>query len=161
MSHNPYAPPKAPLESGPSPHAGEEAPTSRLYSPGQVAFAAFLGGPFAGAWFIAANQRALGRGQRATTALVLGGVATALLIGLAVILPEDVPTLVFTLGVCGAAAAIAHQMFGADLQRHKDAGGELGSWGRVVGFGLLWGVAVAAVAVGVVVGLVAAGFMEL
>jgi len=160
MEHNPYAPPKAPVDDNAAAEAGIEVPTERLYSPGQTALAAFLGGPFAGAWFIAANLRALGRGGQALPALIIGFVSTAALFSLAIVLPEDTPTFAFTVGVCGAAAGITHVMFSRDIERHERAGGDLGSWWRVVGISLLWGITVVILVFAVVFALVAMGIME-
>jgi hypothetical protein len=160
MEHNPYAPPKAPVHDNAPGEAGDEVPTERLYSPGQAALAAFLGGPFAGAWFIAANLRALGRRGQALPALLIGFLATAALFSLAVVMPENIPTFAFTIGVCGTAAGITHVMFSRDIERHERAGGDLGSWWRVVGISLLWGLAIVVLVFAVVFTLVAMGVME-
>jgi hypothetical protein len=68
---NPYAPPKAPGEPlrlvTPGP-----APAYKLYSPGQILLAAFLGTPGAGMYLLAANRRRLGHTGLAVTTFLVG-----------------------------------------------------------------------------------------
>ena len=59
-----------------------------LYSPAQVVLATFLGTPFAGMYLLSANRRRLGHARLATTTLLVGVVATAVLVAVAAAAPD-------------------------------------------------------------------------
>ena len=65
MNHNPYTPPSARVADA-AETVGRAGSTARLYTPGQIALAAFLGSPLAAAWFAAANFKALAQPFKAT-----------------------------------------------------------------------------------------------
>jgi hypothetical protein len=83
---NPYAPPKSD-DARPAPvKKRSNAPPYRLYTPGQICLGTFLGTPASGMYLLSVNRRRLGHAGLATTMLLVGLVATALLIVIAVAL---------------------------------------------------------------------------
>ncbi len=109
-----------------------------LYSPKQVAIAAFIGSPIAACWFFAKNYRQLGDPQKATQCLLWGIIGTVVVLLLAFQLPERFPNqiipLAYTLGLLQASKR-AH---GSLVEQHLSAGGKLGSWGRIIGVSCLF-----------------------
>jgi hypothetical protein len=65
-----------------------------MYSPGQIAWATYLGAPIAGCWLLALNYRRLGDARAANLALISGSIGTVLLLALAFVLPERFPKFV-------------------------------------------------------------------
>jgi hypothetical protein len=65
--------------------------TERLWSPRQIAVAAFLGSPLAAGWFLSRNYAALADESRSRRALWMGLVATALVVAIGFFLPRDFP----------------------------------------------------------------------
>ncbi len=56
---------------------GGETNVRKLYTPGQVGFASFMGTPLAGSWLMAENERTLERSDLAERPLYFGLIATA------------------------------------------------------------------------------------
>src|SRR5262245_27211345 len=148
MNHNPYAPPKANVDTGEP--AATAVSSARLYSSMQLALAAFIGSPVAAAWFGAANFRALGEPRKARQTILWGSGATVLVMALAFVLPDGTPSSVVPIAYSIGVRALAEQVFGARVKDHTSAGGQLGSWWRVVGISFLFvlGLVVVAFAVG-------------
>jgi hypothetical protein len=69
-------------------------PMITMYSPGQIAWATYLGAPIAGCWLLALNYRRLGDARAANLALISGLIGTVLLLALAFVLPERFPKFV-------------------------------------------------------------------
>ncbi|MFT3767833.1 MAG: hypothetical protein QM820_20475 [Minicystis sp.] len=83
---NPYAPPKA--DTAPAEPAAEgAAPAYKLYTPGQIFLATFLGTPIAGMYLLSANRRRLGHASLATMTLIGGLALGAVLLVLASVVP--------------------------------------------------------------------------
>lgn len=133
---NPYSPPKALVDDVPS--GDPAAPTERLFTSRQLFAASFLGSPMAAAWFAAVNYRALGQPAKATSALMLGVVSTILLLAIAFVLPEQMPSVVLPLAYSFAIQMLADKKFGRAIAEHQRAGGQAGKWGIVVGVSLVW-----------------------
>lgn len=110
--------------------------SERLYSPGQMVFAAFFGSPVAGFLLLAANFRELGQQKFRRYALLVGVVSNVALLLMAITLPDDVPILftnvfvpiVYSFGVL----RIARHTQGAAFRAHLDAGGGKHSHWRVL-----------------------------
>jgi hypothetical protein len=151
MSRNPYAPPNADVRDPSDPAAARSVPESRLYSPGQLAFAAFLGSPMAAAWFASKNFKTLGQPHEAQRALLLGVAATIVMLAIAAVLPENFPSSVFPLSYTVAVYVLAKSQFGRIVKDHTNAGGPLGSGWHVAGVSMLIVLAVLGVFVGVIV----------
>ena len=144
MDENPYAPPKAPLEGRDK--ESRDAPAARLYSPEQMAVAALLGGLIPVGIMAAANFRALGWARQAPLAILGSLVATVGMFFFGIHHPE-IPVLVATGLMTLIAYGIVRPTFGGAVSRHREAGGLLASWWRVIGITLTWAVIVGVVAV--------------
>ena len=136
MSRNPYAPPNADVRDV-TDLAVRSALTFRLFSPGQIALATFLGSPMAGAWFISSNLKALARPDEAQRALLFGVAGTIFVLVIAFLLPENLPNSIFPVIYTVAVHAVAKSLFAKTIAEHTSAGGSLGSGWRVVGVSLL------------------------
>lgn len=143
-SGNPYQPPRAPLTS----HVARAAQSRRAYSPGQVAGAVFLGSPIAGCILLASNFSTFGAPERGRQAIVWGLLSTVAVVGLALVIPEDLPSSVLPIAYTVALHQIAKRVQGDEFKRHIDAGGGKYSHWRVVGIGLICSVALFVVIVG-------------
>jgi len=161
VNHNPYAPPKANVDDLVGSESAASTVSARMYSSTQMAVASFIGTPIAAAWFAAANFKALGQPRKATQTLLWGLVATAFVIGLALVLPDNTPNTVLPIGYSIGVRVIAERVFGATLKDHASAGGKLGSWWRIVGVSLLFVLALCAVMACVITLLVLSGAMKL
>jgi hypothetical protein len=134
----PYAPPgAAPAPFVPTTDGALPGPAVALYTPNQVALAAFLGTALGGSVVLALNERRLGRQQAALVSVLLGLLATAVFIGLAFVLPKNFPGAPLGLVPLIAMAAIARKRQGAFVQAHIAAGGKRASTWAAAGIGLL------------------------
>jgi hypothetical protein len=115
---------------------------SKLYAPGQVAVAAFLGSMVGAAWLARANYKELGDDKKANRVMLLGAVLTFLIAGLAFVLPDNFPGVALTVPQVLAARAGAVQAFGEKVEPHQPRG-----WGPAIGWSLLWMVVVLSVLV--------------
>jgi hypothetical protein len=145
---NPYAPPVADLEAP----AGEAAdpggrPAFKLYTPGHVMLATFLGTPAAGLYLVWANRRRLGDAGGATEALIVGAVGTAMLFAAGFALPEAAGR-VLPIAALFAAGQYARRDAGR-LDAHARRGGQKESGWKAAGVGALGFLAVVAVLGGV------------
>jgi hypothetical protein len=106
----------------------------RLYSLGQIVLATFLGGPFAGAWLLGLDQRALKRKSRWT--FLVGVLVQLGLIPLVFILPSSTPRYAVPLAYVTLMRFIADGLVGVEIRQHLETGGQRSSWGKAVGVGL-------------------------
>jgi hypothetical protein len=83
----------------------------RFYTPGQITWAAFLGGPLAGFWFISKNFLFLNEPEKAKTAIAYGVAASfvlgAIVLVLNKIFPHFSPDEVLPFAYAGAVGAYA------------------------------------------------------
>jgi hypothetical protein len=148
---NPYAPPQADVSDLPPGEPGAQSPFDRLFSPGQVMVATFLGAFLAGAWFYAQNLAALGKPELKRKAMLVGLGVTILAMGLSLLLPSSIPNIIPPI-VCAAGAGwVTNSHFGKIVAAHVAAGGKLGSWWSVVGISLLFALGIFAAIVAVMV----------
>jgi hypothetical protein len=154
MNRNPYSPPQTNV----SPLTAQEEIAAvplgsrAFYSSNQIFAASLIGAPIAAAWFAAANFRALGQLTNARRVILWGVLATAVVMGLAFVLPDSVPNIVLPLAYSLAIRALAETLFKGVAHNHSSAGPS-GSWWRVVGISFLWLLLVLACVVGIGVGL--------
>lgn len=130
----------------------------KLYSPCQIALAAFIGSPLAACWFWSRNYLRLGQASASTQCLIWGVVGTVALFTVTLFLPR-VPGGIpagYTVGFWYAAKG-AH---GAIINQHRAAGGRLGSWWAVVGISVLWLLGFVVFAVAIVSALVYFGYIS-
>ena len=139
---NPYAVSPASIDGAhrddPSGHNGAPRPpvTEALFSPVQIFFGAFLGGPLASAWLMSRNYLALERAERAKQTLWLGVLFTVLVLMVAFMLPETVPNAVWPIAYSIGIYYYGKNQFGEITQRHYAAGGAKPSSWRVAGVGV-------------------------
>ncbi|MDA7979446.1 MAG: hypothetical protein MPJ50_11840 [Pirellulales bacterium] len=144
---NPYAAPTT-LQRSSSRHRPTQslagaAAAAPMYSPTQVAAATFLGGMTAGGILMAANAHRGGRTIEAVTFAVGGLAGTIAIVALALMLPIDLPGMLFLLLSSLAMWGISKAVQGAECEAHITAGGE---------FAKGWKPVLIAVATGIVVG---------
>ncbi len=126
-----------------------EAPRRPLYSPKQVAAAAFLGSPIAGCWLLASNFDALDQPATRRRSLLWGLLSTLVLFVLSLFLPKSFPNSVLPIAYTVAIYHLATQYQGAAFAAHRAAGGSRYSSWRVAGIGLAFLAAVAIVFIGI------------
>jgi hypothetical protein len=109
----------------------------RIYSPGQVGLACFLGSPLAACCLMALTYGALHDAKKAKRALAYGVAGTVAVIALAFMLPESIPGSALPIGYTIGVFQVTKQLQGPAVEAHRTQGGKLGSWGFVVGIGFL------------------------
>jgi len=119
----------APIHTGPV--------LAKVYSAGQVAGAAFLGGPIAGCVLLGSNFGLFGNSDARQQALGWGVIATVGLWGITLFLPENFPAFALPAAYTFALHRIAERLQGGDIRAFFDAGGQRQSNLRVVGIGFL------------------------
>ena len=128
-------------------------PEGRLYSVGQIVLGTFLGAPLAGCLLLAQNYRVLGRSTAVLITMLAGVASTALLLGLALVLPDNFPNMALPVASCFALRQIAIHLQGERISTHQSLGGKKRSWWIVVTIGaacliLIFGVIFVIVLVG-------------
>ena len=139
MEQNPYAPPKsavADVEAASASAPGFPVPGG-LYTSGQHFVASFIGSPVAAALIAASNYRKLGRDREARNVILWGLVATAVILGIAFVLPAGFPNSVLPLAYSFGVRALAQARFGEAVGANRAAGGKSGSWWRLLGISVL------------------------
>jgi len=112
-------------------------PPYTLYSPAAVGLATFLGSPLAGTVFMAINYRRLGKTGAAVCALVVGLLATVILVALGVVTQSSAGVGIGIAGFLGTLFA-AKALQGPTVEQHQAAGGKIGSTGIAAVVGLLF-----------------------
>jgi hypothetical protein len=111
--------------------------TPRLYTPAQIASASLIGGPLPACWLVAHNARELHQPAQRTTWLASGIVGTLLLLALVLfVIPERFPRYIIPVAYTVALRELARKAQGDAISSHRAAGGAVGSWWAVVGFGV-------------------------
>jgi hypothetical protein len=129
---NPYAPPSAQSD-GLSAHAGIGEP---LFTDRQVAGATFLGSPLAGFILLAINERRMGRPERFAKQVLLGVVATAVVLAVSLIMPPEMPGFAVALAYVLGMQQLARHTQGEDIMERLSAGTPKASAWVAVGVGL-------------------------
>ena len=141
--------PDPPPSDNPLPMGVVVVPTYKLYAPGQMALATFLGTPIAGTLLLGRNFSKLGKRGAAWTSYVLGVLATAFLIAVAILVPRF-PGMM-GLGSIAVIWTLGSTMQGPQYQRHLECGGRRASSWAAIGISLLSTLIVFAIVVGGVV----------
>lgn len=132
--HNPYAAPAAavaePIDATPT-------AVAPLFRVSGIGIATFFATPIAGGIVMALNERALGRPERVWPVIVLSFVASLVFMGLAFVLPEQVPSLVFTVAQLAAMTQVAKAQQGAQIDARIAAGMAMRSNWRALALSLL------------------------
>jgi hypothetical protein len=116
--------------------ASESTPAA-VFSPRQIALAAFIGTPLAACLFFRRNYLALGDELRAARALWVGLAATVVVFAIASVLPEGFPNALLPILYTAAADLYASAQFRTRYDKYLADGGRKGSWWIVVGVSLL------------------------
>lgn len=142
---NPYQPPGVAVHD-----IAQADPKARLYSVAGITLATFLGSAFAGGLLMAFNYRALGEPVKARNALGLAFLATAMVLALALVLPESVPGLAFVLPQLVVVQMLARKLQGAAIGAHQARGAAMHSNWLAAGISLLVAAVLVAIAVAAV-----------
>jgi 4-amino-4-deoxy-L-arabinose transferase-like glycosyltransferase len=128
MAINPYESPRLPPEL--QPLAPATAPRFKLYSPGHMAWATFLGSPLAGCVLLAINYQRLGESTSAMAAVVAGSIVTLATCTVGFFLPDNFPSLVIPLALTFGMWAVGKALQRETVEQHLAKGGEKASaWG--------------------------------
>ncbi|HLW50627.1 MAG TPA: hypothetical protein VKZ78_06610 [Sphingobacteriaceae bacterium] len=115
--------------------------TKRFYSQRAIAIATYFGGPLAAGYLIKKNYEVLEQPEHANKSLVIGIVATILLLAGLFSLPEEtidkIPNALIPLIYTGLTYLIVSRIQGAHLKIHRESGGAFYSGWRAVGIGAL------------------------
>jgi len=109
----------------------------RLYSPGQIAGATFLGSPVAGCVLMMLNFRRMGDFTAANLALIAGAIGTIAIIVLAFVLPDGFPNMVLPAAYTYAIYRYAKTVQGQAYDNLIAQGGSKGSGWAVLGVAAL------------------------
>jgi hypothetical protein len=148
---NPYQSPQS-IQDAPAvePPTAPNSPTYRLYSPGSVTLAGFLGGTIAASVVMAINFARLSRHPAIWQALAIGLATQASLIAIAMVLPADVPASLFTGVTTLLSWGAAKAWIADDYAAHLDRGGRKASAWGAAGIALLCAVGLFVVMISVV-----------
>jgi hypothetical protein len=121
------------------PAPGKARPAYRLASPGQIGWAAFLGGPLSGLLLMGRNYTKIGKGIAGWVTITTGALLTAAVVAIGVTVSETnnrgnwVSAILLWLGTYYAARQFQGRMF----EDHRGRGGRPASGWTVAGFILL------------------------
>jgi hypothetical protein len=125
---NPYTPPA---------NESVASPRITLYSPGQIAWATFVGAPIAGCVLMALNYRRFGDSTAANLALIAGLIGTGLLFAIAFVLPDTFPSFVLPAAYTFAMYQCVKTLQGRAYRQRLATGGIKGSGWAATGIGIL------------------------
>jgi hypothetical protein len=128
-----YAPPQQPANRN---HGTLPGPTVALYQPNQIGLATFVGTALGGGILLAINEARLGRKSAAWKAVLLSALATAALLGIAFLLPENFPAFPLAIAPLLVMRAIAVKRQQDLVNAHLAAGGKSASSWAAAGIGL-------------------------
>jgi len=126
----------------------------KLYSSNSIAMATFLGGPLVAGYLIRENYRALQEERKAKQALVWGIIATIVVFGALLLLPEAIvdriPNYIFPAIFAGIVSWIVEAKQGDVLRQHKANQNEFYSGWRSAGLALVSALMIMICVVGVI-----------
>jgi len=114
-------------------------PDGKIYKDRQIWTGTFLGGPLVAGYLIAANFKAFNQPDRATKAWIYSILATILIFGGLLIIPDSVkiPNQIIPLIYTGIAYYLVKHFQGLNITEHINAGRQIYNWWRVIGIGLI------------------------
>lgn len=130
----------SPNENPYAPSMNLEQPASqegKLFSPGQVALASFLGLPVAGCFLVSHNCRTLGQSHLVSKVWAIGIAITLASMALSMFVPDNFPNLPIPIALTIASFYYAKSLHGETYERHIILGGQRASTWTAVGFGVL------------------------
>lgn len=116
----------------------------KLFSVKGITIATVIGSIFAGGLFMSMNYKRMGKPDEARKALVYSVIATIALLGLIMLIPEDlnIPNMVFLLPQIYGMYKIAEIYQKNDLEKHEAEGGEFVSNWAAFGYSLVIGIGI-------------------
>lgn len=136
-AQNPYAPPQVQPYGGYAGYGPAAPLATRLYTPGHVSLATFLGTPLAGSVIMAMNENRLGRKGTAVKTVLAGIAGTIVLLIISFALPDNFPAFPINIVTLLLMGWIARSRQGATVARHIAAGGRPASGWAAAGIALL------------------------
>lgn len=156
-----YKPPQAELGERPADIPAPFPTASTPYKVSGIGLATFLGSSLAGGVLLYLNEKQRGNPQRGYTLLGIALLILALIIGLAILLPVEVPSVVFGAVQMFAMVHISHSNQGQQLTYHQSQGHGMASNWKAAGISLLVVLGILAAAVPVVLLLDNLGILNL
>ena len=109
------------------------APSERLYSASQIAWATLIGSPLAGCLLLGLNYRTVGKPRAAWQSLIGGFGSLVVLLSIGLVLPERFPSMVFPVASSLAMRQLAKRLQGDTINGHLASGGKRASWWLTIG----------------------------
>lgn len=150
---NPYQSPDADVATDMAVGSG-----GRVYKAGHVGLATFLGTPLAGFWLMGTNYAALGQTGKRSSMVWSGIAATVAVFALALVLPEEFPSLPINIAVVVGMIALCNSLQGEALKAYVQNDFLWYSGWRAAGVGLLFLLGVVVVVVVIVLVAAFAGY---
>lgn len=122
--------------------------TGKLFAPGHVGWATFLGSPFAGCVLLAINYQRMGKSSAANIAWIFAVAVIAGLLAASLVMVDQSPVQIANLILIFVMYHTAQSLQGRDFGRVMATGGTKASTWAATGIGLLCLVAFAVVAIG-------------
>ncbi|MES2285235.1 MAG: hypothetical protein V4547_06060 [Bacteroidota bacterium] len=117
----------------------KQIPTQKIYKDKAIWVGAFLGGPLAAGYIIAENFKVFNERDKAKKTWIYTVIATVLIFGGIFLIPDTVkiPNQIIPLVYTGIAHYLIQHFQGKNISAHINAGGQLYSWWRTMGVGLV------------------------
>jgi hypothetical protein len=114
-------------------------PTEKIYKDRAIWVGTFLGGPLVAGYFIAENFKVFGEYEKAKKTWIYTIIATIIIFGGIFSIPDNVkiPNQIIPLVYTGIASYLLKHFQGQNIENHINSGGELFSWWRTIGVGLI------------------------
>jgi hypothetical protein len=145
MEFDPYRPPSVDAQA----LRGDAGTGEPLFTTQHVTLATFFGTPLAGFVLMGLNETRMGRPGQMGKMIGFGIVASAVVLAIALVVPDEFPSFVITLGSVFGMQAVAKQMQGEEVMERLSKGVPAGSGWHAFGIGLLCLVPIIAVAFGI------------
>ncbi len=114
-------------------------PTAKIYKDREIYVGTFLGGPLVAGYLIAENFKNFNEPDKARKTLIYSIIATIIIFGGIFLIPDTVkiPNQIIPLIYTGIAYLLVHRFQGKQITSHIDTGGQIYSWWRTIGVGLI------------------------
>lgn len=97
--------------------------TNKIHKESAIQVAAFLGGPLVAGYLVAHNYKQLGEPEKVKKTWLVAVAVFVVLLILAILVPESVPTIVFAVVNVGVVQLLVQRFQSAKLKAHLEAGG--------------------------------------
>lgn len=122
--------------------------TRKIYKDKTIWIGTFLGGPLVAGYLISENFKAFDEFDKAKRTWIYAIIATIVIFGGVFLIPENVkiPNQIIPLIYTGIASYLFQHFQGENVTSHINSGGQLHSWWRVIGVGVI-GLAITLIAI--------------